>query len=193
MLLRDNVHQTSLAESAARAGCRSALYARSLATDSPRDVWRTISRNDKVVLLCSCFIQMHYIWSLTYSCLYWPIGEYIYIQLNTYHQLIYCLILVRFSKDQWPGVSLISNQHRAFIQRASTSVTAKDITQNWSQNDNMKFTVLHVGVNDVRGGTSGDELVGNLKDSLVNMQMKFQNECVAFTEIFFVGAQNTQP
>ena len=57
----------------------------------------------------------------------------------------------------------------------------------------MKVAILHVGVNDVRGGTSGDELVGNLKDSLVNMQMKFQNARVAFMEILFVGAENTQP
>ena len=70
-------------------------------------------------------------------------------------------------KDKFMG------KHRAFLQSASTRVTANDITQNWSQNDNMKFAVLHVGVNDVRGGTSGNELMGNLKDSLVNMQMKF--------------------
>ena len=102
-------------------------------------------------------------------------------------------VLIADSTSKYGDKDKFMGRHRAFIQRASTSVTAKDISQNWSQNDNMKFAVLHVGVNDVRGGTSSDELVGNLKDSLVNMQMKFQNARVAFTEILYVGAENTQP
>ena len=49
------------------------------------------------------------------------------------------------------------------------------------------------GFNDVRDGSIPDETVGNIERCLTDLKNKFPNAKVAFTEIIYVGAENSHP
>ena len=75
----------------------------------------------------------------------------------------------------------------SFIQRASTASIALDVLETWTPNSNVKFAVLHVGVNDVRDGLSACDISENVKSCMNQMHTIFPNACIAFSEILYIG------
>ena len=88
-------------------------------------------------------------------------------------------------KDKFMG-------YRSFqLHRSSTSISARNAIINIAPSNSIKFGVLHVGVNDVRDGSIPDETVENIERCLTDLKNKFPNAKVAFTEILYVGAENS--
>ena len=51
----------------------------------------------------------------------------------------------------------------SFIQRASTTSIVLDLLETWRHNDEMKYAVLRVGLNDVRDGLSARDISDKIK------------------------------
>ena len=75
----------------------------------------------------------------------------------------------------------------AFSQRASTSSKALDVIRSFPQNTKMKYATLHEGVNDITDKVSTDIIISNLTSCLTELNEKFPNACIAFSEILFIG------
>ena len=63
----------------------------------------------------------------------------------------------------------------------------------WTANDNVKFVVLHNGVNDVRDGKTVSEIVDNLKSSLSTIKKRFTRAQSAYSEMLYIGSERSNP
>ena len=102
-------------------------------------------------------------------------------------------LLIGDSTTKYVAKERFMGRHKAVIQRASTSVTARQTINEWPSSPWVQYAVLHVGVNDVRDGTNHENVIQNIEYVLTNMQTKFQNAKVAFTEILYVREETSHP
>ena len=74
-------------------------------------------------------------------------------------------------------------QNYTFHERASTSDIVLQNLNRWPVNDDVKFVILHNGVNDVRDGKTVSEIEDNLKASLSSTKKRFPRAKSAFSEM----------
>ena len=104
------------------------------------------------------------------------------------------VILITDSTGKYVDSSrFMGRQNYTFHMRASTSeVVLRDLNR-WPANDNVKYIILHNGVNDVRGGKTVSEIVGNLKASLTTTKKRFPRAKSAYSEMLYIGSEESNP
>ena len=104
------------------------------------------------------------------------------------------VILITDSTGKYVDSSrFMGRQNYTFHERASTSDTALRNLNRWTANDNVKFVVLHNGVNDVRDGKTVSEIVDNLKSSLSTTKKRFTRAQSAYSEMLYIGSERSNP
>ena len=88
---------------------------------------------------------------------------------------------------------LLGRNMRSYIQRASTTAVVKENTLSWQRDSDVKYVVVHNGVNDVRGGKSPEYIVENLTESLTQLKMTFPNAKLCYSEMLYVGCEQSNP
>ena len=104
------------------------------------------------------------------------------------------VILITDSTGKYVDSSrFMGRQNYTFHMRASTSeVVLRDLNR-WPANDNVKYIILHNGVNDVRGGKTVSEIVGNSLVSLTTTKKRFPRAKSAYSEMLYIGSEESNP
>ena len=102
------------------------------------------------------------------------------------------VILITDSTGKYVDSSgFMGRQNYTFHERASASDTVLRNLNRWPANDNVKFVILHNGVNDVRDGKTVSEIVDNLKSSLSTIKKLFTRAQEAYSEM--LGSERSNP
>ena len=88
---------------------------------------------------------------------------------------------------------LMGRSLKTTIHSTSTSDTVYECVNRFLHNANVKYVIIHNGVNDVRGQKDVDNIVDKLQKSFDKLKDLFPNAILAFSEILFVGPEECNP
>ena len=104
------------------------------------------------------------------------------------------ITLITYSSGKYVDNSRFMGRHNCTFQtRASKSEVVLCALNRWPANDNVKYIILHNGVNDVKGGRIVSETVGSLKAFLSTTKKRFPQAESAYSEILYIGSEESNP
>ena len=87
----------------------------------------------------------------------------------------------------------LSRSFKTHIQRFSTSEITKKHVDEWQRDIDVKYVIIHNGVNDVRDGKSAEYIINNLKGTFTKLSTILPNAELSYSEMLYIGSEISNP